>query len=121
MKKHILSLVFIICAIATFSQHKTYDIITFTAPRNWTEKQAEGNITYSRIDGGSWAQIVIYHHRNSEGDIQSDFDKDWKELVVGDRTISVPEKTEPKTEDGWWVTPKQGKGGCITLFTHKKL
>lgn len=68
---------------AGFAQQKqTYDIVTYTPPKDWTEKQNGGNISYSRIDGGSWAQIAIYQHRDSEGDIQADFDKDWNELVA---------------------------------------
>lgn len=56
-----------------FAQKETFDIVTYNPPSGWEGKQGNGNISYSKIDGGSWAQITIYEHRNSEGDINTDF------------------------------------------------
>lgn len=54
-----------------FAQKEKFDIVTYTPPADWTMQQGNDNISYSRIDGASWAQIAIYQHRNSEGDIQT--------------------------------------------------
>ncbi len=91
-----------------FAQKQTFDIVSYTPPSGWTETKEDDKISYSRIDGGSWAQIAIYQHRNCDGDIQADFDKDWTELVAANKTISSPEKTEPKTAEGW--TAMSGSG-----------
>lgn len=97
-------------SFATFvsAQKQTFDIATFTTPNGWTEKQEEDKISYSRIDGGSWAQMAIYKSSASSGNIESDFDKDWNELVAGNKTISSPEKTKPKTAEGWTVMSGSG-------------
>lgn len=95
-------------SISAFAQNQTFDIVTYTPPKDWTEQKGESNISYSRIDGGSWAQIAIYQHSNSAGDIQADFDKEWNELVVSGKTISSPEKTEPQTADGWTMMSGSG-------------
>ncbi len=96
------------CSISGFAQKQTFDVVSYTAPKNWTEQKGEDNISYSKIDGSSWAQIAIYQHRNSEGDIQTDFDKEWNELVAANKTISSPEKTEPQTAEGWTVMSGSG-------------
>lgn len=93
---------------AAFAQTKTFDIISCNAPAGWTEQQGNGNISYSRIDGSSWGQMVIYEHSNSQGDIQADFDKEWNELVAGNKTISSPDKTKPQTAEGWTVMSGSG-------------
>lgn len=117
-----------IIAISVFAQ-KTYDVIAYTPPKGWTEKQGNSNIAYSRIDGGSWAQIAIYKHRSSEGDIQTDFDKDWNELVATGRAISAPEKTEPATAKGFTVMSGSGiwqyngsnVATMLTVYTNQKI
>lgn len=126
--KIVFSVHLMVFTLTTFAQKKTFDIVTYTAPKNWTEQKGNGSISYSRIDGASWAQIAIYEHRNSEGDIQSDFDKDWKELVAGDRTISSQEKTKPQTEEGWTVMSGSGVwqyngtnvASILTVYSNKK-
>ncbi|PUZ28871.1 hypothetical protein DCC81_05165 [Chitinophaga parva] len=112
-----------------FAQKQSFDIVTYTAPQNWTGKAGDGNISYSRIDGGNWAQIAIYQHRSSEGDIQSDFDKDWNELVANGRAISAPDKTEPTSESGWtamsgngvWQYNGANVASMLTVYSNKKV
>lgn len=118
-----------ILAVSAFAQQQTYDIVTYTPPKDWTEKQSDSYISYSRIDGGSWAQIAIYQHRISVGDIQADFDKDWKELVAAGKTISAPEKTEPKTAEGFTVMSGSGVwqyngvnvASMLTVYSNQKI
>lgn len=90
-------------------QRQTYDIVSYTPPANWKEEKSTTYVAYSRIDGGSWAQIAIYQHTTSSGDIHSDFDKEWKALVATPYNIMTPtEKAEPGTADGWTVMSGSG-------------
>lgn len=108
MKRKLCLMLFTINVISTFAQQETFDIVTYTPPKDWTLKQNAGNISYSRVDGGSWGQIGIYKHRNSEGDIKIDFDKDWNELISNGKSISSVEKTEPKLTHGWSIISGRG-------------
>lgn len=129
MKSIILSIALTMLAANLFAQKQNFDIVTYTAPADWTMQQGNGNVSYSRIDGASWAQIAIYQHRNSEGDIKTDFDKDWNELVANGKSISSPEKTEPKTSDGWTVMSGSGiwqyngtnVASMLTVFSNNKI
>lgn len=129
MKSILLSFIFAMLTANLFAQQQTFDIVSYNAPKDWSEKKGEGNISYSRIDGASWAQIAIYQHRNCEGDIQTDFDKDWNELVASNKTIDAPEKTEPKTTDGWTVMSGSGVwkynnanvATILTVYSNNKI
>lgn len=88
-------------SIFSYSQQRSYDIVSYTAPNSWTETLGNGNVSYSRIENGNWAQITIYKSTASTGNIDADFDKDWNELVVVNKNISSPQKTKPQPKDDW--------------------
>lgn len=108
MRKIVSFLLIVFSCGAAYAQKQTFDIVSYNAPPGWTTKQEGTYISYSRIDGGSWAQIALYQHRNSDGSTQTDFDKEWNDLVATGKTISSPEKTEPQTADGWTVISGSG-------------
>lgn len=105
----IIPLVFpVVMVNPVFAQKKAFDIVSFNAPAGWTEQPGSGNVSYSRIDGGSWAQVAVYEHRSSQGTIQADFEKEWNELVASNQAISSPERTKPQTAAGWTVMSGSG-------------
>ena len=111
MKSILLSLLF--CLLAAFSnatalEKQVYDIASYDAPSGWDSKAGEGYMSYSKTDGDDFGQIAIYKHRASVGDIQADFDKDWKELVANLRTVSDQEKAKPESANGWTVMSGSG-------------
>ncbi len=119
----------LLTASTTFGQKKTYGVITYDVPAGWTEKTTDGNTSYSKIDGGSWAQIAVYAQRASSGDIQTDFDKDWTELVATNKTISSPEKTAPQADGEWTVMSGSGiwqynganVATILTVYSNKNI
>ena len=129
MKRIVVLTLMMVQTILCFAQQKAFDIVSFNVPKNWTPKQNISNISYTRTDGNSWAQIGIYQHRDSEGNIDADFDKDWRELVSNGKSISAVEKTTPKTENGWLVM--SGKGiwqynganvtTILTVYSNEKI
>ncbi|MFT3933717.1 MAG: hypothetical protein QM726_08900 [Chitinophagaceae bacterium] len=129
MKKLTLITLNMILAASVFAQKQTYDVVNYVAPKGWTGKQSNSNISYSRIDGGSWGQIAIYQHRNSEGDLQADFDKDWNEIIATGKTIAAPEKNEPKTANGFMVMSGSGVwqynganvASVLTVYSNQKI
>ncbi|MDF2380647.1 hypothetical protein JMG10_04165 [Nostoc ellipsosporum NOK] len=102
MKVLILSSLILSSFCAT-AQASTYDIISYTPPKDWQLEEKENLIIYSRIDGGSWAQIAIYKSINSQGNIEADFEKEWNDIVRTQFELSKEEKEQPATADGWSV------------------
>ncbi len=90
------------------AQKQSFDIVSYTAPEGWAETPGNSNVSYSRIENGNWAQIVIYKSTESAGNIDADFDNDWNELVAVNKTISSPQKTKPQPQDDWMVMSGSG-------------
>ena len=90
------------------AQKQSFDITSYTLPNGWAEQKTEGHVSYSRMDGRNWAQIIIYKSTASSGNIDDDFDNDWKELVAVNKTISVPQKTNPQSAANWTVLSGSG-------------
>lgn len=98
-----------LCGFTASAQKQYYDIVTYTAPENWKKESLNGLVMYSRIDGGSWAQLCIYKCNASAGNIQSDIDAEWQQLVLDQHTITdKDEKGRPETIGEWTVMSRSG-------------
>lgn len=95
-------------ALATSAQQKNYDMVSYTPPNNWKEETSDSYISYSRIDGGSWAQIAIYKSTASKGSIAEDSQNEWNTLVLARHQVENEEKTQPQTAEGWTVLSRSG-------------
>ncbi|MGZ8540409.1 MAG: hypothetical protein ACXWV6_07165, partial [Chitinophagaceae bacterium] len=88
------------------SQTETFDIITYTPPKDWKKDTKPGVVNYSNanITTGGFCIIALYASTASTGDAEKDFKKDWKELVVTPFKAEANPKTETQTTaEGWKV------------------
>jgi len=89
-----------------FAQTETFDIATYTPPKNWKKDAKTGVVNYIDVNetAGRFCVITLYASKASTGDAQKDFSKEWKELVVTPYKAAVNPKTETQTTaDGWKV------------------
>lgn len=87
-----------------FSQAETFDIITYTPPKDWKKEVRQGVINYSDLNTktGTFCVIAMYASTTSSGDPQKDFTKDWKDLVATPFGVNPNPKTDIQpTPDGW--------------------
>ncbi len=111
------------------SQAQKFGIASYQAPSGWKEEKGTGFISYSKIEGQTFGQIALYEYTKSKGDIQSDFDAQWKELVTNGREVSSPEKTKPETANGWtamsgsgtWKLDGSNVATILTVYSNKKV
>src|SRR5687768_1253015 len=109
MKKQINNIApFIICLLVSaqvLSQTETFDIITYTAPKDWKKDAKQGIINYITLDttASTFCVITLYASSVSTGDAQKDFKKSWTELVAKPFQAEVNPKTETETQDGWKI------------------
>lgn len=106
MKKIITALLFTAFIQQGISQKETFDIITYTPPKDWKKDIKQGVVNYSNANTatGGFCIITLYASTPSTGDAEKDFKKDWKELVVTPFKAEANPKTETQTTaDGWKV------------------
>ena len=88
------------------SQTETFDIVTYTPPKDWKKDAKPGVVNYSNANTttGTFCIIAMYASTASTGDAEKDFNKDWKELVATPfKAKANPETETQTTEDGWKV------------------
>ena len=100
--------IFLLLVISSncFSQTETFDIATYTPPKDWKKEAKQGVVNYTNVNTttGGFCVIAIYASTASTGDAQKDFNKDWKELVATPYKAEANPKTETQTtDDGWKV------------------
>ena len=114
MKSISLCLGTIFLPVLVFGQTETFDIATYTPPRDWKKDANPGVVNYTSINTttGRFCVITLYASKASTGDAQKDFNNEWKELVVTPYKADANPKTETQTTaDGWKVVsaPAQTK------------
>ena len=105
MQKILSSLLVVLLCGNAYSQSETFDIVTYTPPKNWKKDSKEGVVNYTNINTktGGVCVITIYASTVSSGDVQKDFAKSWKELVVNPFKADPNPKTETQTTNEGWV------------------
>ncbi|POY37337.1 hypothetical protein C3K47_06110 [Solitalea longa] len=111
--KHIISFCFFCAfAVTAFAQKETFDLITYTAPQNWTKDTRETVVSYVNINTKkkSWCRISIYKSTTSKGNIESDFESEWNTLVAKEYKVTeAPQTSEAVEAEGRKVKSGAGK------------
>src|SRR5687768_2490430 len=112
-------------SVNSFSQTETFDIITYTPPKDWKKDAKPGVVNYSNVNAGTGAFCILsmYPSTVSAGDAEKDFKNEWKELVATSyKTEEVPKTETQTTPDGWKVVtgaaPIKAEGiDCYVILT----
>ncbi|HWR32578.1 MAG TPA: hypothetical protein VN451_03590 [Chitinophagaceae bacterium] len=110
MKKSIkYNVQFILCLLFSaqaFCQTETFDIATFTPPKDFKKDSKPGVVNYTNVNmtTGGFCVIAIYASTASTGDAEKDFERAWTDLVVTPFKAEANPKTETQTNaEGWEV------------------
>ncbi len=100
--------VFLLIMISSncFSQTETFDIATYTPPKDWKKIAGNGVTSYTDVNAttGTFCVLAMYACSASLGDAQKDFKAEWKDLVITPHNAEANPKTETQTTgDGWTV------------------
>lgn len=93
-------------SIQTFSQTETFDIATYTPPKDFKKDSKAAVVNYTNVNQatGSICVIALFASTVSTGDAKKDFKKAWQELAVTPYKAEANPKTEMQTTtDGWEV------------------
>ncbi|MGB5029719.1 MAG: hypothetical protein WBO38_14550, partial [Chitinophagaceae bacterium] len=83
--KKIFTCCFIFLGLLGHSQtNESFDIASFVAPKNWKKEIKSDVVSYTITNqsNGGYCVIAVYKSIAGLGNIDKDYDKEWKELVV---------------------------------------
>lgn len=96
-----------------FCQTEKLGIVRYTPPKGMNKSPKENVVAFSEFDQatGKFCVITLYGATPGTGNAQSDFAREWNNLVVKTfRTAEANPKTEASSEDGWTAI---GGGGEV--------
>ncbi len=87
-----------------FAQTETFDIITYTPPKDFKKDSKQGVVNYTNFNQtkGTFCVIAIYASGVSSGDAEKDFKNEWKELVATPYKAEANPTSETETTDEGW-------------------
>ena len=95
-----------VCILAACSaaqaQTETLDIATFTPPAGWKKQAKEGAALYVDSTPKGYCLIAVYRSKKSSGNLEADFQSEWRELVVKPFGVTGQPAVQPGEEDDGW-------------------
>lgn len=104
MKKTFIGILICFLASGALAQKETFDIATYTPPKEFKKELKQGILSYSQINStsGEFCAIIMYASSVSTGDDQKDFKREWAALVATPYNVSSNPSTQTMTTtDGW--------------------
>jgi hypothetical protein len=112
MKKTILFCFLCVSLWTAFAQKQTFDLITYTPPKEWKKEEKKNVIVYTKVDNKTkkWCQIGVYKSTASKGTIEDDLHSEWNEMAVKQFKITdTMQETETQEAEGWKIKSASGK------------
>ena len=82
---------------------ETFDVTSFDPPAGWKKETKEGVLIFSKTSvTGSFCIIGVYQSKESSGDLKTDFENDWQEVIVKPFEVEDPPQMEPVQQVGDW-------------------
>lgn len=112
-------LLFLIAPQSVICQTEKLGIVKYTPVKGWTKTvKVENVIAFSSVNQttGGFCIITLYGATPGTGNAQSDFTREWKNLVVNVLGAAENPKTETESADGWTAIA----GGSAVEFQGAK-
>ncbi|MGI8641117.1 MAG: hypothetical protein ACR2MG_14375 [Pyrinomonadaceae bacterium] len=106
-----------------FCQTEKLGIVQYTPPQGMTKTPKENVVAFSETNQktGSFCIITLYGATPGTGNAQSDFKREWNNLVVKTMKAEANPPTETQAADGWTViggaSPVEEGVAFLTVFS----
>ena len=121
-----ITMTFCLFAVQTaLCQTEKLGIVKYTSPQGWSKTVKENVVAFSEFNQatGTYCIITLYGATPGTGNAQSDFKREWNNLVV--KTLEKAEaspKTDTSTADGWTILAggsavESGAGKALAFLT----
>lgn len=91
-------------------QRETFDMVSYAEPAGWGKEVSNSAVAYTITNNstGEWCMITVYKSLTGSGNLPTDFDHEWNELVAKPYPNTVKPKPEMVTQGGWSVQSAVG-------------
>ena len=102
----IAQIIFLFIPQTVFGQTEKLGTIGYTAPKGWNKTPKENIVAFSKVDPatGGFCIITLYGATPGTGKPETDFKREWANLVVKNMKAEPNPATESTTESGWTAT-----------------
>lgn len=117
----VLFLTLFVCALmpqTVFCQRERLGIVQYTPPKGWQKTAKENVVAFSEQNQttGSFCIITLYGATPGTGNPESDFKREWDNLVVKPLKAEANPKTATEAVDGWTAIA----GGAAVEFQDRR-
>lgn len=88
-----------------FCQAEKLGIVKYTSPKGMTKLPKENVVSFSELNQqtGKYCIITLYGATPGTGNAESDFKREWNNLVVKMMKVEANPTTDTSTADGWTI------------------
>lgn len=95
-----------VCALiphSVVSQTEKLGIVRYTPPKGWNKTVKENIVAFTHVDEatGHFCIITLYGATTSTGNPESDFKREWNNLVIKPLKAEANPETATEESDGW--------------------
>lgn len=104
--KLLIPFLFTLTVQALYGQYReVYDLVSFIEPKGWKKETNNSGVTYTVANNarGEWCMITVYKSLTGSGNLTTDFDHEWNELVAKPYPNTAKPTPQLVTHDGWSV------------------
>ena len=91
-------------------QEDSYDIFTFTPQPEWKRSDFNDNIQFTLQKGNNWAVVGLYKSTATTGNVVSDFQADWNDMVGKNYIVTSDVSREENSFNGWQMMTGSATG-----------
>ncbi|MBS1489577.1 MAG: hypothetical protein JSS93_03545 [Bacteroidetes bacterium] len=125
MKKIFPFLLCVLCGISVYAQKQTFDVISFTVPKGWQQKQNDGSVQLLATDkkSGGYIMAIITNASASTATAIENFKSKWKAAIADQIQLDGEPVMQPSSGGNGWdietgsagYTDNSGKGNVALL------
>jgi hypothetical protein len=104
MKYKIFFLVlFVLVCLKLAAQKQHFDVYQYVEPKGWVKEAKQGMVLYTSMDEkkGTYCIIGLSVSQSSKGDVEADFDAEWKRIILPLGVSVIPQKQVGEETKGW--------------------
>ncbi|MBS1947995.1 MAG: hypothetical protein JST47_09530 [Bacteroidetes bacterium] len=125
MKKLCISILILFFSISVISQKQTFDVVSFTVPKGWQQKQNSGSVQLLATDkkSGGYIMAIITNASASTATAIENFNSKWKAAIADQIQLDGEPTMQPSSNGNGWdietgsagYTDNGGKGNVALL------